>query len=425
MELLPADHPARVLLSNEGHARPPEALVPPVRISYIVLLGDEDLEPLNDLCERYGADRPAVDARHFSADFGPFRLRYERHSEFSRYMFVAQSTGRNLFEKTALDDVPADWLELLSGALMIATHVEFVDQDETAMDEDVIANKYFSGNALVGSKIAGGKGRAFTDFRIHVGGFSRVLIEDLGMTPRQRGRFVQRLLEIDTYRLLALLAFPLARDLLPFLSTREDQLTGIANAMLQVKVEDEPKLLERLTELHAEVVRTHAESNFRFSAAAAYSALVARRIKELREQRIEGLQTFEEFTQRRLAPAMETCASTSRRLDELSNQVARAMQLLSTRVDLTRERQNQALLESMDRRARLQLRLQKTVEGLSIAAITYYVVGLVGYAFNGLQASGFTFVDPAVAVAVSIPIVAAIAAIAVVRVRASIEKHDT
>jgi uncharacterized membrane-anchored protein len=46
--------------------------------------------------------------------------------------------------------------------------------------------------------------------------------------------------------------------------------------------------------------------------------------------------------------------------------------------------QNQSLLASMDRRAKLQLRLQQTVEGLSIAAIVYYMAGLVGYVANAL-----------------------------------------
>ena len=57
----------------------------------------------------------------------------------------------------------------------------------------------------------------------------------------------------------------------------------------------------------------------------------------------------------------------------------RAGELLRTRVDVQRKGQNQALLERMDRRADLQLRLQHTVEGLSVVAISYYAVGLAGY----------------------------------------------
>ncbi len=151
---------------------------------------------------------------------------------------------------------------------------------------------------------------------------------------------------------------------------------------------DEPALLDRLTRLEAEIENRQSETRFRFSASDAYYELVRQRIDELREQRIQGLQTFREFTERRLAPAMNTCRSAAARQESLSQRVARATRLLSTRVDLTRERQNQALLESMDRRASLQLRLQSTVEGLSVAAVTYYVVALIGHAAEALHEAG-------------------------------------
>jgi uncharacterized membrane-anchored protein len=121
--------------------------------------------------------------------------------------------------------------------------------------------------------------------------------------------------------------------------------------------------------------------------------------------RVDGVQNFEEFTERRLGPAMNTCRSVWARLESLSQRVARATQLLSTRVDISRERQNQQLLESMNRRSAAQLRLQQTVEGLSVAAITYYIVGLVGYAAKGVHALGYHFSVEAVTAA-SIPLVA-------------------
>lgn len=421
---LPAEHPQRLPLYNEVHARPSESISAPARLSYLVLLGDDELDPLRELCARYGVDKPAPDANHFSADMGPFRIRFERHTEFSRYLFAINDLSENPFEKTAIDSVPKDWLDGLQGELMVAIHVAVVEHDGLAGDEEAISRKYFSGNALVGSMFSAGKGRALTDLRIQADGFSRLLVEDLGTNPRQMGRFVQRLLEIDTYRILALLALPVARDLMPFLTSCEEELTNIAAAMLSATEREEPLLLDRLTRLHAEIVRRRAESAYRFSAAPAYSGLVRRRIEELRETRIEGIQTFDEFTQRRLAPAMETCATVGRRLTELSEQVTLATQLLSTRVDVSRERQNRQLLESMDRRARLQLRLQQTVEGLSIAAITYYIVGLVSYLASGVQSAGWAAINPPVVVAFSIPVVLVVVALGVRKVRTMISKDE-
>ena len=229
---------------------------------------------------------------------------------------------------------------------------------------------------------------AFTDYRIHGDGFSRLLVVDRSLAPRQAGRTVQRLVEIDTYRLLALLALPLARESTPLLARWEQELAQITKAMISAAEQDEPVLLDRLTRLEAEIEGRASDVHFRFSAAAAYHELVLQRINDLRETRIAGLQTFREFIERRLAPAMNTCRAVSARQETLSRRVSRATQLLSTRVDISRERQNQALLESMNRRAKLQLRLQQTVEGLSVAAITYYVVSLVGYLAKGLHSAG-------------------------------------
>ena len=270
--------------------------------------------------------------------------------------------------------------------------------------------------------VAGGNARAYTDLRIHPDGFGRLLVENLSLTPRQAGRTIQRMLEIDTYRMLALLALPLARELAPFLAECEQELVQITSTMVDVGVAGEPALLERLMKLEAAIVSQDSKSHYRFSAAAAYYELVQRRIGELREQRIEGLQLFQEFMERRLAPAMATCTATATRLQALSSRVASVTQLLSTKVDIAREQQNQAVLASMNRRAKLQLRLQQTVEGLSVAAITYYFAGLVGYAAKAVKAEGVHF-EPDLVIGISIPIIAALVAYGTHRLRASVSKH--
>lgn len=407
---LPADHPQRVELNDEVHARPPEALSAPLRASYLALFVDADAREretsqVEALCRRFGVAPPAAGSNHFHADLGPFRLRWERHTEFTRYLFIVDGVESAPFAAPALDAVPAEWIGALPGRIMVATHVVLARDDGEPPDIDAMSARAFAGNTVIGAAIAGGGASAFTDFRIHGDGFGRLLVRDRGMTPRQAGRMVQRLLEIDTYRVMALLAFPLARQLAPVLGASERELAKVTTGLVCAEVKDEAALLERLTRLAADVESRESESHYRFGAAAAYHDLVRQRITELREERLTGLQTFREFTERRLAPAMNTCRATSLRLDSLSRRIARVTQLLSTRVDLTRERQNQAVLESMNRRAKLQLRLQQTVEGLSVAAVSYYVVGLVGYAATGAKSLGLR-VDPDMAVGAAVPIVA-------------------
>jgi uncharacterized membrane-anchored protein len=427
--MLPPDHPLRFELNNEVHARPPEMLVAPLRISYLAVVTagaarEEGWRQIVALAERYGVAGPAPGANHFSGDLGPFRLKWERHTEFSRYKFILPGADDDPFAVPALTAVPEDWLAGLAGEVMVATHVALLPAGAEAPDYGDIARRLFAGNTLIGAVIAGGAATALTDLRIHGDGFGRLLVLDREMTPRQAGRMVQRLLEIDSYRVMALLALPVAGELAPFLSRCERELVEITTALAGAQERDEPVLLDRLTRLQAAIESRHADNHYRFGAAAAYDDLVQRRIAELREQRIQGLQTFREFTERRLAPAMQTCRAVAARQESLSQRMTRATQLLSTRVDVARERQTQAVLESMNRRARLQLRLQETVEGLSIAAVTYYVVGLVGYAAKGLKAAGVAL-DPDLIIGISIPVVAILVALGVRKIRKSVTRHVT
>ena len=423
---LPADHPLRRELHDEIHARPPEALRAPLRLTFLALYSDPsnrdaEWEHVRALAARYGVEVPAQGVNHLSLDLGPFRLKWERHSEFARYKFIVAGECADPYADTAIARVPADWLAGLHGQTVVAAHAALVAAGSVDTSADVLAARSFGGNVLIGSGIADGAGEAYTDFQLH-DGFSRLLVVDRSMTPRQAGRMMQRLLEIETYRMMALLALPVAHAPSPDLAQAERELAGITTQLVDSSEADEPVLLDRLTRLEAGIERRAAENAYRFSAAGAYYELVQRRIAELREVRMQGLQTFQEFTERRLAPAMNTCRAAAARQVSLSERVARATQLLSTRVDVTREKQNQAVLESMNRRAAAQLRLQQTVEGLSVAAITYYVVGLIGYGAKGLKALGVPL-EPEVVTAISIPIVLALGIAGVRKVHRMVAGH--
>jgi uncharacterized membrane-anchored protein len=427
---LPPSHPLRAELNDEVHARPPEALVPPCRISHVALLPEDEasrdasLAALVALARRFGGPEPAPGATHYSADLGPFRLKWERHTEFSRFMVIVPGLEADPFASTAMEALPGDWVAALPGRVIAAQHVALLPDDGAPIDIAALSARHFAGNHLLGAEVSAGRATAITDFRIQPDGFSRFLLLDRSTGARQAGRIVQRLIEIDTYRVMALLAFPLARRLSPELAAQERELAAVTDALIGCGDDDEPVLLDRLTRLAAEIESGEARNRYRFSAAAAYYEIVQRRIEDLREGRIEGLQTVREFTERRLAPAMNTCLAMAQRQVLLSQRVARATQLLSTRVDLTRERQNQALLASMDRRARLQLRLQQTVEGLSVAAITYYVVGLIAYAAKALSDARVPLRDEVVT-GVAVPVVALAVYAATRRVRRRMEREET
>ena len=421
---IPADHPQRQLLHNEVHARPPAALQAPLRASHLAMMTSaeekaKNRQALAALCARFGQPAPDAEASHFMADFGDFSLRWEQHSEFSSYTFYRSGAFDDPFAESALCVVPEDWLHTLPGRLIVGAHAAIQSTDSDSIDPEQIA-PLLGDNTLIGARVAGGAAWAFTDFHIHAEGFSRFLVLDRSLGARQAGRLLQRLLEIEVYRMMALLAFPIARNLIPELNRADRQLLEITTAMSQNE-HNEADLLERLTALAAEVEHSHASTQFRLSASEAYSQLVTRRITDLREERIQGIQTFDEFMERRLQPALNTCLAVEQRQHTLSERIARTGQLLRTRVEVSLEQQNQSLLASMDRRAKLQLRLQETLEGLSTAAITYYTVSLIGYLAKAGQSLGVP-VNPSLAIGLSVPVVGIATILGVRMIRRRIEQ---
>lgn len=349
------DHPLRDVLHNEVHARPHEPLSPPLLVTHLAYLSGEGAAPrerehIASLCGHYHVAAPAADANFLSLDIGEFRLRWERHAEFASYTFY-RSADKTPFAESAITAVPAQWLAEIIGERLVAIHLALLPGRAVESIGDGLT-KYFPSNALAGSVVANGKATAWTDFRIGFDRFERILVRDDGMGQRQSGRIVQRLLEIETYRMMALLALPVARETASQLTPVELALSEITAAMDAAQtLEAERALLARLTGLAARIEALSAAGNYRFSAARAYYALVERRIAELREDRFESLQTLGEFMDRRLAPAMRTCASVAARLESLSVRISRAAQLLRARVEVALEGQNRDLLDSMNRRA--------------------------------------------------------------------------
>ena len=419
------EHPLRRDLNDEVHARPPVPMDVPEVVTYLAFVREEGVDAaaraaeedahLRQLARQLGLPEPDTGNDHVFLDAGEFRLKWQRHNEFSSYAFYHPADVPPGDEESALLAVPAEWRKHIPGQLIVATHVEVRTVAEVPPD-GVMSRLSPQGPTQVVAWVADGAGWVFTDFQIH-DGFSRFLLIDVSLTPRQSGRLVQRLLEIETYRIMALLAFPVAKAVGRQVSGAELELADLMDVIGRARdAEDERGVLAGLTRLAADVERSVARTTYRFGAAAAYYRLMQQRIDELRESRVAGFPTIREFMERRLAPAMATCETIARRQEELSGRIARNSQLLRTRVDVELERQNQALLEQMNRRAKLQLRLQETVEGLSIVAITYYGSQLVHYLAKG-AAAWIAPVRPEVVTAVAIPTIAGLVFLGLRRMR--------
>jgi len=448
------NHPLRVPLAAEIHSRPPIKLEAPERITHLALFGGVDMQGTGDnvamqqrllamLCTYFGVTSPSGAAKYFFHDFGRFRLKWECHTEFATYTFVASGNARTedtnaaYFSHMPVADVPEEWLLSLQGKVISANHVILERATETALESIPKMRALFEGNAVVACE-ASHAAQVWTDFQIHPDGFGRFVVRDAGLYGMQAGRLVQRLLEIETYRIMALMGLPHAQRSNPTLNIIESELTRLTTAMVDMEptesvidsdasgtgvhdVDKQQSLLDNITELAARLERIAVDNNYRFSASQAYFRLVHARIEELRERRVEGVPTILEFMDRRLTPAMNTCAAVARRQELLAERIANTNSLLRTRVGIVQEKQNSKILEAMNARGAQQLKLQQAVEGISVVAISYYIIGLLSYLAKAAKSTGLDF-DTDLILGLAIPVIAILAGLGLRRIHKSVKR---
>ncbi len=391
-------HPLRAAVLGEVHARPFQLIEPPRTVLHLAFLTDAagiaaDRVLLAEMSTRLGLPGPGPDARHVAIPILGGTLRWEQHTEFSTWTFDVRWSARTL------PPHPFGPGFRQPGPLMVATRLDLLpepaDLDAALADFDPVS--------LCVVRLVDGSAIAATDFREDADGFTRYRLFDHGLAPARAGATVLRLLEIETDRTLALLGLPEAQRLGPSVRRIEEGLAHASAAMRESKgLEDDSRLLDELSEYAASLEADVAASAYRFGATRAYYGIVRDRLESVREERIAAYSSISAFLQRRIGPAMRTCQAIEDRQSQLATKLARATSLLRTRVDVEIEQQNRNLLRSMNLRARMQYRLQQTVEGLSIAAVSYYVVSLVAYLAKGAKDAGLPMPEPSVAAAIAV-----------------------
>ncbi len=405
------DHPLRYSLVNELHARPFPALTAPCVAAYVAIKEPldahnrdraADLAHLLDLLDRNGSAHPQPGATHFSGAIGRSELKWESHTEFVTYSAFTAGLPSRPYDPAEMEVFPEDWLARAPGTRLASVLVRVeVMEGEGAMLAKL--DQWFVPESLAVARVVDGAAVIAGDFRIDPAGHMRFAVFVRADTGARRiGRIVQRLCEVETYRAMSMLGLMRARGLTGKLNAIDPQLSALVSGMDSTERPAEQNLHE-LLRISAELESLAVQHSFRFGATGAYEAIVNQRIAALREERVAGRQSFGEFMMRRYDPAMRTVKSAEARLVSMAERATRAAELLRTRVDVERSAQNQKLLESMDRRADLALRLQHTVEGLSVVAISYYAVSLASYAAYPLTEG--LHISKGVAMAVLTPVV--------------------
>ncbi|MGA1096446.1 MAG: DUF3422 family protein, partial [Burkholderiaceae bacterium] len=221
------DYSQRSNLHHEVHARPPIALWPEERVcsQAFLMSGQQERETQIRWIDQVLACYPEASRLASSPGYKliqiaepPARLllRWELHGEFSTLC---------LFHQTGTKDDSHDWstsrhllLEDFQTLLSNLGHPlpqnafqnriaasDLIIRPGPRVDDAATLSPLFSGNTLIGSTILGSlNAQVWTDLQLDSNGFVRLLVQHQGMGSRQAGRVAQRLIDIDTYRMMSM-----------------------------------------------------------------------------------------------------------------------------------------------------------------------------------------------------------------------------
>lgn len=393
------DHPFRREIMDEVHARPIEIIEKTSRIRRLVLMLAPIAGATAALMKRFeeflGVGKMAIGSgrqRSFVADTR--RVTWEFHTEFVTITWQSQ-----------LEDVE-NWpegigLDLLDDArLLAAVRIDVIEEVE--VPERLLEG--FSLPSLCVANLEDGKAQVVTDFVPDTDGFTRFELAGGDLMPLRRSIIARRLLEVETYRNAALLGLPLARQLGPTLRACELELTALAEKLEDATtIETEQAALAALHGLSVRSSRLSEQLGYRFAACRAYGEILRTRLSGLREAPTTLGSSLGTYIGNRVDPALATCAAMEKRAGVLAEKIERAIGLLNVRIGLDLQIQNKSVLETIAQTGASQFQLQRTVEGLSVIAISYYLLGILGYLLAGLLES-FHF-EKAVAMSISAPLV--------------------
>lgn len=399
-------HPQRQSLHNELHARPSLYFDEPAQVFHLAFLGAGPA--CHALLQRCcpGPFDPHAAQGITQLDGHP--LKWERHAEFFTLTLVVAAPDAEP-AWTALPAILEDRIEALRPQLI--NSVQILVRGEAGLD---LARYSFKDPC--GSAVGGGDAAVWSDFRLDEDGSNRLLFINRRLNAYRQGRMIRRLLEIETYRMMASLSLTTAKELSVQLDAFDKTLVGLSERNAEAGSGDARALLADISSLSAQVVSCTAKSRHRFSAIQAYAQLVFERLGELRESHLGDCQRLGVFIERRFKPTVRYCAATEQRLEHLAKSVANLGDLLQARVQVEMEEQNAEILNSLNARADAQIKIQRAVEGLSIIAITYYLLNLLKLVYSGVHLLGVD-IDPRQAMLGMAPLALAILALILLRIR--------
>lgn len=419
------EHPMRRALNDELHARKFNDFEGTGRfIRYVYFMQGHDLGLLakvNQMLTKLGLPEMGADEKFIRHDLASYALRVERHTEFMSLSLIDRDDKpcryptTQAFDEAAFPHLPFEDIAAFGHPLFHAMWLEIQTMPKSLPDAQQMQD-YLGGRAIAASQVSAKGAHLYCNFDIDDAGYSRMVLLNDQIASHRMGRFIQRAIELETYRLLALLSLPKVKAHAPDLDQIEVTLRSATNALADMhrasdsdgQTTEADRLLSQLTALAAQLEQIHSQTSYRFAASAAYQDIVTARLAAMNTSRLDGFQSIRGFLDKRMMPAMQTATAFAARMERLSQRIAQAGQLQRSQTELVLQKQNRDLLVSMNKRTSAQLRLQQTVEGLSIAAVTYYAVSLVGYLAGGAPLAEWGL-EKTLIQALSVPVIAFLA----------------
>jgi len=372
-------HPDRDAVLGELHARPIDLVEAGIRVRRLILVVEPRSGVIRQAMERFAAfaaehgfDLADPQARQSTFSTGPRTVTWEFHTEFITVTWTSSLED----EENWPDDIG---LKALGDAKLVGgTRIDVIAEE--VLPQGLLNS--FAPASLSAAAVEGGKAQVATDFVPDPDGFIRFEFASGGLTPFRRSITLRRLLEVETYRTMALLALPMARTFSPVLRAVETELESpIEDLGEAVSAEDIRQRLNGLHDLSVRGGQISERLGYRFAASKAYGAILHSRLEKLRETALGQGSSLTSFIGNRVDPALETYQAINKRISVLFTKIERGIELLNLRIGLDMQTQNSEVLSTIAETSQSQFRLQRTVEGLSTIAITYYLLGILGYAF--------------------------------------------
>jgi uncharacterized membrane-anchored protein len=392
-ETLDHFHPQYRELHAELLARPFPVVSGQVVVSHRAILFSEDESTAHRAAVAALADHEKVVANSEENGcrilrLGAAELRIELHAEFTTFTVFAPQTGLP-FSESAMDQLPQGWLDGIPGRVIAAVEIasELVSAGDagTAKTMERVLD-FFGQERIVGGWVVERVASVWSHFRPDERGATRFLVQIHRLTSGRYGRLLQRLVEIETYRMAAMLSLPLAREILPEIQTLETRHIRLVKRIGEIGEDDGVAQLDDLAGLLLATEALKLRSGSRFSLTENYAKIVTSRIRELREEPVPGYQTIGEFFDRRLVESMRNFKSTEAELESLSDSLQATTQLLRTAVEVHREN---PLIPATDQAPRTSPpKWQRHLDVILAVLLTYCLANLLKLVVEGIRVIG-------------------------------------